>query len=64
MGSREIETSTYPYETIELKKGDEMGRFKLGSTAIVLFAKDRVQWEPQYREGTPTLMGVTMAKRL
>lgn len=63
MGSREIETSSYPYENIVLKKGDEMGRFKLGSTAIVLFAKDKIRWEPQYREGTTTRMGVAFAQR-
>lgn len=47
---------------IRLAKGDEMGLFKLGSTAIVLFAKDRMQWDAQYEAGTPTVMGKTFGK--
>ncbi|TXJ09552.1 MAG: phosphatidylserine decarboxylase [Acinetobacter sp.] len=30
---------------MQLAKGDELGRFYLGSTAIVLFEKDKVQWD-------------------
>jgi phosphatidylserine decarboxylase len=61
---REIESSVYPYQNILLKKGDEMGRFKLGSTAIILFAKNRVRWNAEYKEGTPTLMGQGLGKIL
>lgn len=43
--------------TVTLKKGDEMGRFKLGSTAILLFPKDRVQWNTELRNGSATRMG-------
>ncbi len=42
---------------IELARGAEMGRFKLGSTAIVLFGPDVVKWNESLREGTPTKMG-------
>jgi len=49
---------------IVLNKGDEMGRFRLGSTAIVLFGKDVASWERQYREGTPTRMGTVLGRRL
>lgn len=31
-------------ESIQLKKGDEMGRFQLGSTVILLFNSPRIQW--------------------
>jgi phosphatidylserine decarboxylase len=62
--SREIATSLYPYQNIKLKKGDEMGRFKLGSTAIILFAKDKVEWSKKYTAGTPTKMGEIMGRRL
>jgi hypothetical protein len=62
--SREIATSLYPYQSIQLKKGDEMGRFKLGSTAIILFAKDKVEWSKKYTAGTPTKMGEIMGRRL
>lgn len=60
--SREIATSHYPYQNIHLNKGDEMGRFKLGSTAIILFAKDKMQWDEAYSAGTPTRMGEVMGK--
>ena len=38
-----ITVTTYA-ENINLKKGDEMGHFKLGSTVIVLFEKNRIEW--------------------
>ncbi len=58
--SREIATSHYPYQNIQLEKGAEMGRFKLGSTAIILFAKDKMRWDNRYQAGTPTKMGEVM----
>lgn len=61
--SREIETSQYPYQNITLAKGDEMGRFKLGSTAIILFAKDKIEWSKKYQAGTPTKMGEIMGRK-
>lgn len=47
---------------IELKKGEEMGRFKLGSTAIVLFGKDAVNWEESLQAESPTQMGMPFGK--
>lgn len=61
--SREVATSLYPYQNINLKKGDEMGRFKLGSTAIMLFAKDKVEWSKKYTSGSPTKMGEIIGRR-
>ena len=43
---------------VELKKGEEMGRFKLGSTAIVLFGADANNWEEHLEATTPTRMGM------
>lgn len=55
---REIKTTHYPQnDKIELQKGEEMGRFKLGSTAVVLFAKDAMQWDEDYLAGSETVMG-------
>jgi phosphatidylserine decarboxylase len=62
--SRDIASSLYPYQNIMLNKGDEMGRFKLGSTAIVLFAKDKILWDEKFRAGAPTKMGEHMGKRI
>ncbi|PUA28535.1 MAG: phosphatidylserine decarboxylase [Cellvibrio sp. 79] len=62
--SREIATSNYPYQNIYLNKGDEMGRFKLGSTAVVLFANNKMQWDETFVACTPTKMGEAMGKTL
>jgi phosphatidylserine decarboxylase len=61
--SREIATSLYPYQSIILNKGDEMGRFKLGSTAIVLFANNKMQWDKKFSAGTSTKMGEAIGKK-
>lgn len=39
------------------KKGDEMGRFNMGSTIIVLFGKDAVQWNDDFTAGKAVKMG-------
>jgi phosphatidylserine decarboxylase len=60
---RQIETQSYTAvpSTVELEKGAEMGRFKLGSTAIVLFRKDSgLQW--QATPGDEVRMGQLLAK--
>lgn len=62
--SRDIATSLYPYQNIMLNKGDEMGRFKLGSTVIVLFAKDKILWDEKFLAGAPTKMGEHMGKKI
>ena len=42
---------------VTLKKGEEMGRFKLGSTVVCLFAKDKVEFLEQLKNGSTTRMG-------
>lgn len=44
-------------QTIHLNRGDEMGRFKLGSTAIVLFGKDQMNWRDDLNAGDSVRMG-------
>ncbi|GEM76597.1 archaetidylserine decarboxylase [Vibrio sagamiensis] len=56
----------YPAEgeqAIKLNKGEEMGRFKLGSTVINLFAKDTVTFDASIENGKPTLMGTPFAHK-
>ena len=48
-------------EPIRLEKGEEMGRFKLGSTVILLFAKDAIDWHDSYQAGTTTRLGEALA---
>lgn len=42
---------------LQFKKGDEIGRFKLGSTAIVLLPKNSGQWLPTIQAGSTLKMG-------
>ncbi|MBL4795468.1 MAG: phosphatidylserine decarboxylase [Pseudomonadales bacterium] len=44
-------------ENIHLKKGEEMGRFKLGSTVVLLFGEGKVFWDDALKEGTAVKMG-------
>lgn len=48
-------------EAVHLGRGDELGRFTLGSTVILLFGPDRVRWEPVTAPGTRVLMGERIA---
>lgn len=44
-------------QSIELAKGQEMGRFLLGSTVILLFPAGKMAWDSTYAADTPTRMG-------
>ncbi|MCF5466204.1 phosphatidylserine decarboxylase [Pseudomonas syringae] len=61
---RELKTFRYDEAArapIHLEKGAEMGRFKLGSTAIVLFGPNQVQWVEQLKAGSSVQMGQALA---
>ncbi|MEA3640997.1 MAG: archaetidylserine decarboxylase [Lamprobacter sp.] len=40
-----------------LSRGDEFGRFNMGSTVILLFAANSAHWEPQLQPGTAVRCG-------
>ncbi len=40
-----------------IEKGEEMGRFNMGSTIIVLFGKDKVKWESEFTAGKKVQLG-------
>lgn len=54
---------SYDEEVRELRRGDEMGYFKLGSTVIVLFPDNAVTWSPALRPGSVLRMGQMIANR-
>ncbi len=58
---RNFDYSEKGREAITLAKGDEIGRFKLGSTAIVLFAENHVNWNSELTENSPVKMGQGLA---
>lgn len=45
-----------------LTRGDEMGRFNMGSTIILLFPKDTIEWDATLHSGTVVRMGQTIGK--
>ena len=52
----------YGEPAIELPMGAEMGRFNMGSTVILLFARDRVQAADHLRPGTVVRMGESIGQ--
>ncbi|HND39654.1 MAG TPA: archaetidylserine decarboxylase [Accumulibacter sp.] len=63
--SGEIRSWTYDDHDrrIELAKGEEMGRFMLGSTVVMLFPRNTLAFNPDWRAARPVRMGEMMAKR-
>lgn len=53
----ELSMTDYSDQNIRLNKGDEMGRFMLGSTVVLCFAKEVMEWLPGFDAGSPLLMG-------
>ena len=52
---------TYTDKEIVLKKGEEMGRFLLGSTVVMLFPKDTLHFNQQWQPAGPVRLGELMA---
>jgi len=44
-------------DLVRLARGEEMGRFVLGSTVILLFPENTVEWDERYTADTPTRLG-------
>ncbi|SFE98780.1 archaetidylserine decarboxylase [Paracidovorax wautersii] len=53
----------YSTQPITLAQGEEMGRFMLGSTIVLLFQRGAVQFEPGWQALRPTRLGEAMARR-
>jgi phosphatidylserine decarboxylase len=54
---------SYADGTIVLKKGQEMGRFLLGSTVVMLFEHGSIAFNPQWAPGRPVRLGEAMGSR-
>ncbi|NRH27921.1 archaetidylserine decarboxylase [Pseudomonas sp. MS19] len=62
---RELKTFNYDEAArapVSLATGAEMGRFKLGSTAVVLFGPQVVEWDQQLNAGSEVRMGQLLAR--
>ncbi len=49
--NKNVSVTDYPDGQIELAKGDEMGRFNMGSTVILLMPPDTVKGMPESGTG-------------
>jgi phosphatidylserine decarboxylase len=56
-----VQEWTYADQDIVLKKGDELGRFLLGSTVVMLFPKDKLHFNEAWQPAGPVRLGETMA---
>jgi phosphatidylserine decarboxylase len=57
---RQLRTEHYGQAAPALDRGAEMGRFKLGSTAIILFGPGRTRWTESLQAGDAVRMGQRM----
>lgn len=49
---------------LELQKGAELGRFYLGSTAIILFEPNTMAWDAQFKAESTVIMGERLGQTL
>ena len=59
--SRAISTWQYEDQDIRLGKGEEMGRFLLGSTVVMLFPKDTLMFDTTWEAARPVMLGEAMS---
>jgi len=57
----EVRQWRYDDQSITLKKGEEMGRFLLGSTVVMLFPSPRLAFQPDWSPGRAVRLGEAMA---
>lgn len=52
------------HHDLKLAKGDELGRFYLGSTAVVLFEQNKMDWDAQFKANSVVVMGEALGHTL
>ncbi len=60
--TEELKTWEYAKEPVTLRQGDEMGRFLLGSTVVLLWPQGPLAFDPQWAPGRPVRLGEAMAR--
>ena len=61
--SAEIREWRYRADEVVLRKGEEMGRFLLGSTVVLLFPARALQFNPEWAPARAVRMGEAMGRR-
>lgn len=59
--NKEIQTWDYQGQDISFEKGEEMGRFKLGSTIVAVFPENSIEFPEDITAGTITRLGERFA---
>jgi len=59
-----IQTWEYDNDPVKLHKGGELGRFNMGSTAIVLFPENTMEWEASIQAESKIQMGQCLGSGL
>jgi phosphatidylserine decarboxylase len=58
---KDVKRWTYENQSITLQQGQEMGRFLLGSTVVMLWPKGGMQFNPDWAPARPIRLGEAMA---
>jgi len=61
---KEIRTWEYAAKAPKYKRGEEMGRFNMGSTIIVLYGNDVMNWEDAFVAGKKVQLGEKIGQTL
>ncbi len=58
--AKRIKHLEYPQGEVKLGRGEEMGRFNMGSTVVLLFPEGSLQWHQELAPGTLVRMGESL----
>jgi phosphatidylserine decarboxylase len=62
--SKQIRIWNYVDKTITLKQGEEMGRFLLGSTVVMLFQASTIKFDPSWHPSKKIILGEVMGTNI
>lgn len=60
--ANKVQTIDFSEQPLSREKGEELGRFLLGSTVILLFPENACQWQPELAAGSALKMGQLIGK--
>lgn len=60
--ANKVQTIDFSKQPLSREKGEELGRFLLGSTVVLLFPENACQWQPELAAGSALKMGQLIGK--
>ncbi len=61
---RVLKSTNHEQENIQLQQGEELGRFNMGSTVILLFEQDRINWLENLGADDPIQVGQLLGTKV